>query len=148
MLFGLPRSNAVPESSQGLRPGTPLHVFKKARHLPQAKSQRPGTGGSPRVAGDASHARAVRARRDPNAPPPPPPPGALRGSLVLCGLAWLGAAVAEILLGTRILALVGLGLGGFALRWSFERPRHAGWWLFAASGVVALARVAWLLAGL
>jgi hypothetical protein len=136
---GLPRPNDPPDPSQGLRPGSRLKALAKAR-LPQ------DGGPPPPVVVRASGERAVRARRDPVAPPLPPPSRALRASLVAAGVLWLAAAAAEVLLGVRLLGLAGLGVGGTALRWSVERPRHAGWWVLAASGVVAAARIAWLLA--
>jgi hypothetical protein len=150
VIFGN-KSNDPPDLSQGLRPGTPLHIFKKAR-LPQA--------GPPRAPRSETRVRVERPRLDPTAPPPPAPPHALRRAVALGGAVWLAGSVAEALLGRWYVGLVGAGIGAFALLHARDigltgtdarlpDSRSASvhwWWLVPTSTVFVVARIGWLLA--
>jgi hypothetical protein len=149
VLFGN-KSNDPPDLSQGLRPGTPLHIFKKAR-LPQA--------GPPPAPRSETRVRVERPRRDSDAPPPEPP-RALRRAVAFGGAVWVAGSLAEALLGRWYVGLVGAGIGMFALlhardlgpTGTDERlPDSRGasvhwWWLVPTSTAFVFARIGWLVA--
>jgi hypothetical protein len=147
VLFGR-RSHDPPDLSRGLRPGTPLHVFRKARHLPQSGAPPPRVDRPVRV---------EHPRRDRSAPPPAPP-RALRRAVALAGFAWIGGALAEASLGLWYVGIAGVGVGAFALLHAKDLgltstdqrlPDSRGaspawWWLMPASTAIVVARIAWL----
>lgn len=149
MLFGLPK-NDPPDLSRGLHPGTPLHVFKKARFPKE---------GQPAGVRSETRVRVEHPRLHPAAPPPPQPL-VLRRSVAVGGAVWILASVAEALLDRWYLGLAGAGVGAFALahcrglgptRTDARLPdsRRASllwWWLVPASSVLFVAWIAWLVA--
>ena len=150
MLFGLPK-NDPPDPSRGLHPGTPLHVFKKARHLPQS--------GQPAVRRPETHVRVEHPPRDP-ATAPPPRPLLLQRAVAAGGIAWVAASVAEALLDRWYFGLAGAGIGVFALlhfrdigptRTDARLPDSRGasllwWWLVPTSSLLFVAWIVRLLA--
>jgi hypothetical protein len=149
VIFGTPK-NDPPDLTRGLRPGTPLHVFKKARFL---------KAGAP---APAPPSRRVRVEHPPRAPAgtPPPRPIALRRAVTAGGAVWIACAIAEALLDRWYLGVAGAAIGVFAIlhgrdlgptRTDARLPDSRGaslhwWWLVPASSVLSLAWIVRLVA--
>jgi hypothetical protein len=104
IVFGRP-THDPPDPARGLRAGTPLHVFKKAR-LPRE--------GRPAGLSPPTRVRVEHPRRDPAAPPPPRPV-VLQWAVTAGGAVWIAASIAEAFLDRWYFGLAGAGVGAFAL---------------------------------